>query len=92
MQLIPNNSLRNPIVEQIVRETLFVVKDAWEKFGQPDEIHIELARELKKNIEDYRDFLIKISNNNPEKIKLYESRISSGIINFFLNIDAPLKS
>jgi len=49
MKLIPNNSLRNPIVEQIIRETLFVVKDLWEKFGQPDEIHIELGRELKKN-------------------------------------------
>ena len=49
MKLIPNNSLRNPIVEQVIRETLFLVKDIWKQYGQPDEIHIELGRELKKN-------------------------------------------
>lgn len=32
---------------------------------------------LKKNIEDYRDFLIKISNNNPAKVKLYQSVFST---------------
>lgn len=52
MKLVPNNSLRNPLVEQIVRETLFVVKDVWRQFGQPDEIHIELSRDLKKNAEE----------------------------------------
>jgi CRISPR-associated endonuclease Csn1 len=52
MKLVPNNSLRNPLVEQIVRETLFVVKDVWKQFGQPDEIHIELGRDLKKNAEE----------------------------------------
>lgn len=52
MKLVPNNSLRNPLVEQIVRETLFVVKDVWKQFGQPDEIHIELGRDLKKNAKE----------------------------------------
>ncbi len=52
MRLIPNNSLRNPLVEQVIRETLFLVKDVCKKFGQPDEIHIELGRELKKNSEE----------------------------------------
>lgn len=52
MRLIPNNSLRNPIVEQVIRETLFLVKDVCNKYGQPDEIHIELGRELKKNREE----------------------------------------
>jgi CRISPR-associated endonuclease Csn1 len=49
MELLANNSLRNPIVEQIIRETLQVVKAIWQQYGQPDEIHIELGRELKKN-------------------------------------------
>lgn len=52
LKLIPNNSLRNPIVEQVVRETLHLVKDVWKKYGQPDEIHIELGRELKKNADE----------------------------------------
>jgi len=51
-KLIPQNSLRNPFVEQIVRETLQVVKEIWEQYGQPDEIHVELARELKKTAEE----------------------------------------
>lgn len=44
----PHGSLRNPIVEQVVLETMRVVADVWDKHGRPDEIHIEMARELKK--------------------------------------------
>ncbi len=49
---IPNNSLRNPIVEQIVRETMFLVRDVWKKYGVIDEIHIELGRNLKNNSDE----------------------------------------
>ena len=55
---IPNNSLRNPVVEQVVRETMFLVRDVWKKYGQIDEIHIELGRSLKNN----RDERKKISD------------------------------
>ena len=41
------HSLRNPIVEQVVTETLRTVRDIWRKVGSIDEIHIELGRELK---------------------------------------------
>ena len=43
-----HNSLNNPIVEQVVTESLRVVRDIWRQYGHPDEIHIELGRELKK--------------------------------------------
>lgn len=42
------HSLHNPIVEQIVLETLRVVRDIWKKTGQIDEIHIELGRNMKE--------------------------------------------
>lgn len=46
------NYLRNPIVEQITDETLELVKSIWKKYKtKPDEIRIELARELKNNAE-----------------------------------------
>jgi CRISPR-associated endonuclease Csn1 len=45
------HSLRNPVVEQVVTETLRVVRDIWIKEGRIDEIHIELARDLKNNAE-----------------------------------------
>lgn len=65
MKLIPNNSLRNPIVEQVVRETMFLVKDICNTYGQPDEIHIELGRELKKNkVEKER-----IAKNNAKNLE-----------------------
>ncbi|AFU67332.1 CRISPR-associated protein Cas9/Csn1, subtype II [Psychroflexus torquis ATCC 700755] len=46
------HSLRNPIVEQVVMETLRVVRDIWEHYGNNEkdffkEIHVELGREMK---------------------------------------------
>lgn len=43
-----HNSLNNPIVEQVVSESLRVVRDVWRQHGRPDEIHIELGRDLKR--------------------------------------------
>ena len=45
------HSMRNPIVEQVVTETLRTVRDIWIKTGHIDEIHIELGRELKSTKE-----------------------------------------
>lgn len=41
------HSLRNPIVEQVITETLRTVRDIWKQAGRIDEIHIELGREMK---------------------------------------------
>lgn len=41
------HSLRNPIVEQVITETLRTVRDIWKQAGHIDEIHIELGREMK---------------------------------------------
>lgn len=70
MKLIPNNSLRNPIVEQVVRETMFLVKDVCSKYGQPDEIHIELGRELKKNSVEKDRIAKSNAKNLEEKIRI----------------------
>jgi len=52
VELLPKNFLRNPIVQQVVNETLQVVKDIWIKHGKPNEIRIELARELKNSAKE----------------------------------------
>ncbi len=70
------HSLRNPIVEQVVTETLRVVKDIWEYYGQGaqnffDEIHVELGREM-KNPADRRKAMsdrIRVNQNTNERIK-----------------------
>ena len=41
------HSLRNPIVEQCILETLRTVHDIWKEAGHIDEIHIELGRSMK---------------------------------------------
>ena len=41
------HSLRNPVVEQVVTETLRVVRDIWKTYGHIDEIHLEMGREMK---------------------------------------------
>lgn len=41
------HSLRNPVVEQVITETLRTVRDIWKKHGHIDEIHVELGRDMK---------------------------------------------
>lgn len=48
---IPKGELRNPVVEKIVNQMINVVNAVADEYGKPDEIHIELARELKQNAE-----------------------------------------
>lgn len=41
------HSMHNPVVEQVVTETLRTVRDIWTCYGHIDEIHLELGREIK---------------------------------------------
>ena len=49
LEILPKNSLRNPVVEKILNQMVNVVNAVVETYGRPDEIRVELARELKKN-------------------------------------------
>ena len=73
-EIIPYNSIRNPVVEKIIRETLSLVKDIWnnETLGRPDYIHVELGREMKNNNEDRK----KIAENN-SKNRIEKERIAN---------------
>lgn len=52
---IEKNSLRQPIVEKILNQMVNVVNAIIEKHGKPDEIRVELARELKQSKEERND-------------------------------------
>jgi CRISPR-associated endonuclease Csn1 len=73
MELLPKNSLRNPVVEKILNQLVNVVnaiiKD--EGLGKPDEIRVELARELKKSAKERADMTSNINKATAkhEKIK-----------------------
>lgn len=61
------NIVGNPIVKQVVLETLLMVRDICIQYEQPDEIHIELARELKKNAQQRAEITEANLRNQEEK-------------------------
>ena len=54
LDLLPKNSLRNPVVEKILNQMVNLVNAVIDdpKLGKPDEVRIELARELKKSAKE----------------------------------------
>ena len=69
------HSLRNPIVEQIVTETLRVVRDIWKQYGQGakdffNEIHVELGREMKNTAEDRKWLTEQVTNNEATNLRI----------------------
>jgi len=75
LQEFKQHSLRNPIVEQVVIETLRVVKDIWTKYGKGakdffDEIHIELGREMKKTREERENDSKRMSANEDTNLRI----------------------
>lgn len=63
LPLLAKNSLRNPVVEKILNQMINVVNTLNDTYGKPDEIHIELARELKQT-KDQRKEATKRNNDN----------------------------
>ena len=69
------HSLRNPIVEQVITETLRVVKDIWAKYGNGakdffDEIHIELGREMKNTADERESISKQITANENTNLRI----------------------
>ncbi len=69
------HSLRNPIVEQVIAETLRVVKDIWQHYGEGkenffNEIHIELGREMKNNANDRKRITETINQNENTNLRI----------------------
>lgn len=63
------HSLNNPIVEQVVKESLRIVRDIWKQEGQIDEIHIELGRNLKQNAEQRKRTLANQTENEKANLR-----------------------
>lgn len=69
------HSLRNPIVEQVITETLRVVTDIWKKYGNGardffNEIHIELGREMKNPAEDRKRIANQVTENENTNLRI----------------------
>ncbi|HRO75711.1 MAG TPA: HNH endonuclease domain-containing protein [Crocinitomicaceae bacterium] len=69
------HSLRNPIVEQVITETLRVVKDIWTKYGNGvkdffSEIHIELGREMKNTADERKRLTSFVTENENTNLRI----------------------
>lgn len=65
-----HHSLRNPIVEQVVTETLRTVKDIWRQHGDFSEIHIELGREMKNPADKRKTMTDQINENENTNLRI----------------------
>ncbi|MDR2835493.1 MAG: hypothetical protein LBV69_04750, partial [Bacteroidales bacterium] len=64
LDILPKNSLRNPVVEKILNQMVNVINTIIDTYGKPDEIRIELARDLKKSADER---FLQTENNNTSK-------------------------
>jgi CRISPR-associated endonuclease Csn1 len=80
LELLPKNSLRQPVVEKIINQMINVVNAVIDEFGKPDEIRLELARELKQS-KDERYQADKANSNNKKQNELIAQRLNAmGIV------------
>lgn len=72
LDILPKNSLRNPVVEKILNQMINVINTSIDIYGKPDEIRIELARELKKSAKEREETTnaINKSTADHEKFKI----------------------
>lgn len=75
LEIIPKNTLRQPVVEKILNQMVNVVNAIIEKYGKPDEIRVELARELKQSKEE-RNRTEREINQREKENKEYAVRLA----------------
>ena len=87
LEILPKGALRNPVVEKILNQMINVVNELNAQYGKIDEatgnhyfdeIHIELARELKKSADERKNATEAISKatNEMEKIRKKVSELT----------------
>lgn len=69
---LKQNSLRNPVVEQVLNQVVNMVNLALEKHGQFDEIRVELARELRNNAKTRKTITDKNAKNKRKNEEIRE--------------------
>lgn len=70
LENIKQHSLHNPIVEQVITETLRTVRDIWKQEGQIDEIHVELGREMKNPADKRKKMTERMLENENTNLRI----------------------
>jgi CRISPR-associated endonuclease Csn1 len=75
LSLLTKNSLRQPIVEKVLNQLVNLVNSIIKIYGRPDEIRIELARELKQS-KDERNDAFKYNSQREKENEIISLRLS----------------
>lgn len=70
LDLLAKNSLNQPIVEKILNQLINLVNTLTERYGNPDAIRIELARELRQSREERNETYNNINKRERENEKI----------------------
>lgn len=70
LEQLPKGELRNPVVEKILNQMINVINEIIDTYGKPDEIRIEMARDLKSSAAEREDAIDSINKNTLENEKL----------------------
>ena len=74
LRLLEKNSLRQPVVEKILNQMVNIVNAIIDKYGKPEEIRIELSRELKQS-KDERNNTYKSMSEREYENKIIEKEL-----------------
>lgn len=86
LEILPKNSLRNPVVEKILNQIVNLINTLIDTYGKPDEIRVELARELKKNAKEREELTKSIARNTREHDEIRQLlRTEFGMMNVSRN-------
>ncbi len=66
LPIVEKNSIRQPVVEKILNQMINVVNALVDQYGTPDEIRVELARELKQSREERNDAFTSLTKRERE--------------------------
>lgn len=70
LRTFKQHSLRNPIVEQVITETLRTVRDILGKYEHIDEIHVELGREMKNPADKRAKMTRQVLDNESTNLRI----------------------
>ena len=73
IELLPKNSLRQPIVEKVLNQMINLVNALKDKYGEIDEVRVELARELKMGREERETTSRRIAANEKDNKRVAEA-------------------
>jgi CRISPR-associated endonuclease Csn1 len=79
LKLLSRNSLRQPVVEKILNQMINLVNAVIEKYGRPDEIRVERARELKQSKDERNNTFRSLTKRERENEIIRKRLLEAGI-------------